>query len=80
MSEGKNIVVSYGPNELEIKSGTAANVADLRKQVFQVLSIPDSALAEVDGIKIEASKEATTELTPETDKVNFVKESGRKAR
>ena len=75
----EKIRVTYGPNELQVSSGTASNVAELRNQVASVFNIPESAMAEIDGLKIEKAAEAATLITPETKEVNFVKESGSKA-
>lgn len=73
------LMVSYGPNELEITSGTAGNIAELRKQVNQIMNIPDTAIAELDGVSIETEDEAGTEIPIAAKEVTFVKESGEKA-
>jgi hypothetical protein len=77
--EEVKIRVTYGPNELNVSSGTAANVAELRQQVAAVFNIPESAMAEIDGLKIKKAAELATPITPATKEVNFVKESGSKA-
>lgn len=71
------LVVSYGPNELEIASGTAKNVAELRKQVNQILNIPTGAIAEIDGVTV--TNEIKAEIDDTVKEVTFVKESGEKA-
>ena len=72
------IRVSYGPSELEVESGTAENVNELRQQLQEVFNIPDSALAQVDGVQI--TKEDEKKPLPDGAKaVTFVKESGSKS-
>jgi len=78
MSEPK-IRVSYGPNELEITSGTASNVAELRAQVEAVLNVPAGAKVSIDGVEISAEAEKLTPIPEKAKEISFTKESGSKA-
>ena len=82
------IKVYYGPNELEISSGTAKNVADLRSQVEEVLNIPAGATVKITeeddngNIKettVDKSAEKETKIPETAKEVSFTKETGSKA-
>jgi len=79
MSEHK-IKVAYGPNELEITSGTADNVAELRTQVEAVLNIPPGATVTIDGVEVAKTAEKTTAIPAKAEEVTFTKETGSKAK
>ena len=79
MSTEPKIKVSYGPNELEISSGTATSVAALRVQVEELLNIPSGAKVTIDGKAVEPSEEKTTKIPKDAKEVTFIKETGNKA-
>lgn len=75
----KTLQVVYGPNELEIKSGTAKNVGELRDQVKQVLALPDDAIVKIDDTEVPKGEEKTTVIPESAKEVTFVKKSGSKS-